>query len=346
MPTPPTPTIHTTPPTPTTLRIKAFDKETTETFAKNGYLVLDEVVPLSFVNQLNERLERVLRGEYDKGNPPDKRPKLIKKRNKGLLGFSGNPRKRTLQIINIWKCDLAFEKLVKSEVLGNAVATLGRRMNPRAWHLGARVAQDQIWAKPPGASPLVFHRDSPYFDFDPEDVITVWIALDDMRDEELGPLEYVHGSHLWTSKKGRQGSANLFFQEQRRHLLDDAARREGLDPSELIISKVSVRPGGCGIHDGRCWHGSGPNKSKTCPRRGIGIHFVPACVKWKSNVGNLWKRFKSKKNDDECVSNVLFPVTSSTTTTTTSSSTRLLIVSGIVITNIISILYTKLLVRQ
>jgi len=283
MPTPPTPTIHTTPPTPTTLRIKAFDKETTETFAKNGYLVLDEVVPLSFVNQLNERLERVLRGEYDKGNPPDKRPKLIKKRNKGLLGFSGNPRKRTLQIINIWKCDLAFEKLVKSEVLGNAVATLGRRMNPRAWHL---------------------------------------------------------------SKKGRQGSANLFFQEQRRHLLDDAARREGLDPSELIISKVSVRPGGCGIHDGRCWHGSGPNKSKTCPRRGIGIHFVPACVKWKSNVGNLWKRFKSKKNDDECVSNVLFPVTSSTTTTTTSSSTRLLIVSGIVITNIISILYTKLLVRQ
>ena len=71
------------------------------------------------------------------------------------------------------------------------MATLGRAMNPKAWSSGARVAQDQIWAKPPGASPLVFHRDSPYFDFVPDDVITVWIALDDMTCDELGPLEYV-----------------------------------------------------------------------------------------------------------------------------------------------------------
>ena len=32
---------------------------------------------------------------------------------------------------------------------------------------------DQVWAKPPGAPPLVFHRDSPYFDFAPSDVVTV-----------------------------------------------------------------------------------------------------------------------------------------------------------------------------
>ena len=37
--------------------------------------------------------------------------------------------------------------------------------------------------------PLVFHRDSTYFDFDPSDVVTVWLALDDMT-PDLGPLEY------------------------------------------------------------------------------------------------------------------------------------------------------------
>jgi ectoine hydroxylase-related dioxygenase (phytanoyl-CoA dioxygenase family) len=44
----------------------------------------------------------------------------------------------------------------------------------------------QVWAKPPGASPLVFHRDSAYFDFEPfNQVVTVWVALDDMTDQQV-----------------------------------------------------------------------------------------------------------------------------------------------------------------
>jgi len=31
--------------------------------------------------------------------------------------------------------------------------------------------------------------------------------------------------------------------------------------------------GGVGIHDGRCFHGSGPNKSNRV-RRAIGVHFI------------------------------------------------------------------------
>ena len=40
------------------------------------------------------------------------------------------------------------------------------------------------------------------------------------------------------------------------------------------LFQVSVKAGGCGIHDGRLWHDSGQNKSKK-PRRGLGIYFVP-----------------------------------------------------------------------
>ena len=90
-------------------------------------------------------------------------------------------------------------------------------------------------------------------------------------------------------------------------------------------------PGGCGIHDGRCWHGSGGNKSKTRPRRGIGIHFVPACVKWKSSVGPLWRRLKAQQQEEDIVSNKLFPVTSTSTSTTTNTRRFIIIlfISGI-----------------
>ena len=59
-------------------------------------------------------------------------------------------------------------------------------------------------------------------------------------------------------------------------LVDSAAAAEGLDPSSVRVVQASVPPGGCGIHDGRTWHGSGPNRSDKQPRRGLGIHFIPA----------------------------------------------------------------------
>ena len=39
---------------------------------------------------------------------------------------------------------------------------------------------------------------SAYFDLEPPNqIVTVWVALDDMRNEIVGPLQYVKGSHVW-----------------------------------------------------------------------------------------------------------------------------------------------------
>eukprot|EP00941_MAST-03F_sp_MAST-3F-sp1_P003711 g3711.t1 len=235
---------------------RVFSTLPVEEFKRRGFIIIPELIDSDFVSRLNARLERVLRGEFDTGIKPDKVPRRIKERNKGILGYSGSQIERTLQIINIWKSDTTFAELVLSPTLGKIVATIG------GWKYGARVAQDQVWAKPPGASPLVFHRDSPYFDFSPDDVITVWIALDDMtQTPSVGPLEYCVGSHMWGDK--RIGSANQFFQQERRRLMDSAATLEGLDPSELEIVKVQVKEGGCSIHNGRTWHGRGKQYSKS-----------------------------------------------------------------------------------
>lgn len=138
----------------------------------------------------------------------------------------------------------------------------------------------------------MFHQDSPYFYFEPADVVTVWIALDDM-DDELGPLQYVPGSHKWKSTgledlQNHQQSPELdqtqepkrkiqktasnhtlrntpavaeqsqFFADNLRSLLDAAAYAEGHNPAALeFVSMGGIKAGCASVHNGRTWHGSG-----------------------------------------------------------------------------------------
>ena len=247
-----------------------------------GYVILEQLLKAGVADALNTRLEKVLLGEFDTGIEPEKRP------GKKLQDpYKAN--KRTIQIVNIRRSDKLFRSVICSPILGKLVADLGQ------WESGARVASDQVWCKPPTSGALSFHRDSAYFDFVPADVITVWIAFDDMV-PEVGPLEYVEGSHKWG--EGRVGSANQFFDTRdRRRLMHDAALKEGYtDPqNQLIVKQVNVKAGGCGIHDGRTWHGSDRNKSTTNPRRGLGIHFVPANATFKDGqLGKMWARFRTE----------------------------------------------------
>lgn len=280
---------HTTPP--------PSSEEVKSRFENNGFCIAQQLISPQQCDILNNRLEQVFLGNYSSGKSPDKVPKL-KEQGRGVYQQQNH---RTLQIINIWKSDERFREIVMCPKLGKYVANL------MDWE-GSRVAQDQVWAKPPMSSALVFHRDSPYFDFVPADVLTVWIALDDM-DSEVGPLEYVYGSHNWTDS--RSGSANQFFSKNHhKHLLHDAASKAGHDPSELEYEMVGVRAGGAGIHNGRTWHGSGRNASSTKPRRGIGIHFVPADAKFRDNLINgMWKKLQDEHGGSHDLPDDDMPVT-------------------------------------
>lgn len=312
-----------------------------ESFSEDGFVVVENVLSQEHVNTLNDRLEDILRGTYDRGTAPDKTPRLLKlsksqsscsdkrdslnettttalepesgpttepsgtKKTKkkiappaaGPLGFSGNLQNvKVLQVINVHKADVAFRQFACSMALGKVVAELA------GWKDGARLAQDQVWAKPPGAPPLVFHRDAPYFMFEPANVMTVWLALDDM-DAELGPLEYVRGSHKWGH--GRVGSANQFFQSNGgMALLKSAAAKESIVGEDLdIVSMAGLRAGGLSIHDGLTWHGSGRNQSRKRPRRGLGLHFVPARVHFTDQAihSSLWKSYVMDADDPAAV---------------------------------------------
>jgi ectoine hydroxylase-related dioxygenase (phytanoyl-CoA dioxygenase family) len=85
--------------------------------------------------------------------------------------------------------------------------------------------------------------------FEPNDVATVWIALDDMF-AELGPITYVKSSHRWGD--GRIGSSQNFFQDNGgKSLLYSAAQREGIENVETSLefeSMAGMQAGGLSIH--------------------------------------------------------------------------------------------------
>lgn len=263
-----------------------------QSYESQGFVVMPSVLSASDVATLNQRLRAVMRGDNDRGRRPDKvTPKeagalshlLEDEASPGACQRSNERHAKVIQIINIHKSDSSFRKLATDTGLGHIVAQLAN------WKHGARLAQDQVWAKPPGAPPLVFHRDSPYFMFEPNEVVTVWVALDDM-DASIGPLEYVRSSHLWG--EGRVGTASQFFQSDYQTLLRSAAAKQGVEKVE-VVSMAGLPRGSISIHNGRTWHGSSRNESGTRPRRGVGLHFVPSTARFtaKAVKSSLWRQY-------------------------------------------------------
>jgi Phytanoyl-CoA dioxygenase (PhyH) len=294
-----------------TINIPLTIEEWKESFHREGFVVLPCRLSRCQVDSLNFELEQILRGTYDRGIPPDKQPRLIKTKltshpqlsnaeTSGAvaaapLGFSGNYQNvKVLQLINVHKSNSAFHAVATLSSIGSWVGRL------TGWKSGVRLVQDQVWAKPPGAPPLAYHRDSPYFMFDPPDVVTVWIALDDMT-MDIGPLEYVRGSHLWNDDGRCTGTARQFFQDRGgTGLLKLAAMQAGVLHESLCTTSMAGLPaGGMSLHDGRTWHGSAANTSSTKPRRGLGLHFVPANIVFTNEArhSRIWKSYVDGVDD-------------------------------------------------
>lgn len=296
--------------------LKNIENDITETditqFRKQGFWIRNESIFLNDTSDtlktLRQQIEDVLNGKYDLETPPAKvnNPSAalaVDKNFSFATGFSSSSpkkvgkaptaRQKTIHLVNVWKSNRLLKSLVTSPPLGTAVVRLMK------WESdGCRVAQDQVWIKPPFSGPLSYHRDTPYIDFDPKEVCTVWIPFDALTPDS-GTLEYCAGSHRWNSTK--RGSANQFYNNNYKALLVSAAEESG-QSVDLNSSIYSVLPelGGCSFHDGNVWHGSDCNNS-TRWRCGIGIHFVRGNATLMPNMGSLWQQLQGASNT--CIPN-------------------------------------------
>lgn len=115
--------------------------------------------------------------------------------------------------------------------------------------------------KPPGTNhPTPPHQDNYYFNLVPPHVATIWMALDDV-DEENGCLRYVPGSHLTGFRPHGRTSVLGFSQG----ITDYGPADEA---AEVLMI---LQPGDAIIHHGNTIHRADPNRSATRHRRSFAM---------------------------------------------------------------------------
>ncbi len=254
-----------------------------ETFARDGFAIVDNVLDAATIDAARERFEPLFRGEFETGLQPDEWNWRAGRDSDTL----------TRQICNGWKSDRVVAAIVLRQDIGRACATL------RGWP-GARINQDNVIWKPPGAKALGFHQDDSYQGWVvPNEMMTCWITLDDTRADQ-GTIEYVRGSHLWPLSP----PIGQF------HAPDDpltdlryAAEHAGTEPE---IVAIEVPAGSAVLHHGKTWHGSRANTGNG-PRRSLIAHCSSSEATFHpDNVGAIYGRYR--KADSLDMDESFFPI--------------------------------------
>jgi ectoine hydroxylase-related dioxygenase (phytanoyl-CoA dioxygenase family) len=230
--------------------------EQIETYRRDGFLIVERFLDLGDLDWIRDRFARVFAHEWETGLSPDE-VNYVPDR---------TPADLTRQLCNVWKADRALASVVLSRQVGEFAARL-------AGLPGARIAQDNAIWKPPSGRALLCHQDAAYLDhFDPPNMTTCWMALDDTA-ADSGTIYYVRGSHLWPHAP-MGGSF---------HAPDDwlGHVRESAPPGvELDLVPIEVPAGGAAIHGGWTWHGSPPNDRADAQRRSIISHLIASDTRW------------------------------------------------------------------
>ena len=253
-----------------------------ERFHDDGFAVVERIIAPAAAAAA-ARFDALFRGEFETGLWPDEWNWREGRDAPGL----------TRQICNAWKTDYTVARIVLAAAIGRACARLG------GWP-GARLYQDNVIWKPPGARPLGFHQDNSYLDFVvPGEMVTCWIALDDTS-ADGGTIEYARGSHRW----GAAPPIGRF------HAPDDpreelCAAAVGAD-ARLDLRPVEVAAGGGVFHHGWAWHGSDVNRSDM-PRRSLVAHCLSSEARFHpTNTGYIYGRYK--RFGDTAMDESFFPV--------------------------------------
>lgn len=135
----------------------------------------------------------------------------------------------------------------------------------------AVIAQNlQYFSKPPGHSrPTPAHQDGFYFMLTPCEAITMWLALDDIN-EDNGCVRYVPGSHKQPMRP-HNPTSTLGFSQGIADYPANSDRR-----SEVAIP---VRSGDLLVHHALTIHRADANISQDRPRRALGFVYFSAAAK-------------------------------------------------------------------
>ena len=224
------------------MNIKDSMKDILNHYQTKGWVVVDDVFPLSEVENIVKITDSIIASEvesgelhsFDKNSIGNVAPRKVNqpfKKNNGYKEFLGCD---NLQVL--------LRGLLQSD---------------------ACLLEDQIFLKPPlVGSEKPYHQDNEYFKCTPADkLITAWIALDDV-DVENGCMRYIDGTN---------------FSKIVPHVQDKVHTYNLVIPPEYLDLKkeslAEVKKGGVVFHHGHTMHRSGANTSNRW-RRGYATHWA------------------------------------------------------------------------
>lgn len=213
-------------------------------FRAQGYLPAGEVLTPA---ELEEA-----RAAYDRIFQATEKPSTY--RNLGMKEGEVVSKGAVLQIIDMWRLDPVFERLLIKPALLDMVEGLMGTPNIRLYH-------DQALYKPALHGDIVpWHQDNGYWRLDPPEAISLWIALDD-ADEENGCMWVVPGSHR-AGEVGHQRAGEYVAQLK-------------ADADETQAVSVPLPAGSGMFHHCQTLHMTRPNTSPR-QRRAWVMHYMPA----------------------------------------------------------------------
>ena len=166
--------------------------------------------------------------------------------------------------------------------------------NPKITDLAKVLLRDDVvskgvnyFSKPPGLSkPTPPHQDGYYFCITPNEAATIWMALDDM-DQENGAVIYVAGSH----KKG-------VLPHDASYVLGFSQGLTSENTSEFGRPAVcQVKRGDCLVHHSLMIHSAGANESKKRKRRAVSSVYYAKRTQVDPELQNLYKESVQRQRE-------------------------------------------------
>jgi ectoine hydroxylase-related dioxygenase (phytanoyl-CoA dioxygenase family) len=114
-----------------------------------------------------------------------------------------------------------------------------------------------------------WHQDSTYWGLDPDDVITAWVALTDVT-EENGYMQMIPGSH----KIDQLPHLDTFHKDN----LLSRGQEISVEVDKSKAVGIALRAGEISLHHIKTVHGSGANQSND-RRIGLAIRYIPTYVR-------------------------------------------------------------------
>lgn len=238
-------------------------QDLTARYARDGFVVVDDLVPLDVIEEARYGVERIHAGERDSRLPSGL----------GYLDWSPGdpPGTRINDYVSLQ--NLEVRRLIEHPTISATASLLAQTHTVRLFH-------DQVIYKDPGAvghTDVGFHTDRAYWQTcSSVSMLTAWVPLTNCT-AESGPLTVIRGSHLWTENDDLAG----FWDGDGSGRTDQVVSPSGQRPDVVTLA---LEPGQVSFHHCRTVHGSRPNRS-TGPRCAVTIHLQDSTNAYVSPAG-------------------------------------------------------------